>query len=55
MEKVQPVLAEKYKMKQGKISSLTLSGGGWGWEGGAFMFHVPKISRFAVLISFMVV
>lgn len=30
MEKVQPVLAEKYKMKQGKISSLTLSGGGWG-------------------------
>lgn len=50
MEKVQPVLAEKYKMKQGKISSLTLSGGG-----GAFMFHVPKISWFAVLISFMVV
>lgn len=38
MEKVQPVLAEKYKMKQGKISSLTLSGGGWWWDGG---FYVP--------------
>lgn len=38
MEKVQPVLAEKYKMKQGKISSLTLSGGVWGGSGG---FYVP--------------